>query len=185
MVRPSPRLPLAALAAALLPACMLDVWDFDECVRDPEMCSTGYEGWQTVSDCPVSDPLKVEVGQGQMAFDALGPGEPLTLHSGSGGQLVSNHVYAALRIANPEPNHRRFRVVFTLYSPGFCAGGPCEDYITERIAIIGKSMTSEPGGAVSKAGFQLLSNGAPKRLTLSVQDQCGRQGVAEHVVAAP
>lgn len=182
MVRSVITLSWIAALAVLTPGCMIDTWQFDECVRDPEICSTGYEGWQTVSGCALSDPLKIQVGQGQFAFQSLEPGQAFDLHSGSGGQIVSNHIYAALRIANPDPAHRRFRVVFTLTSPGFCASGGCEDYLTDRVAIIGKTMVAEAGGAVAKAGFQLMSNGAPKSLIIAVEDECGRKGSAQHVV---
>ena len=182
MVRSATTLSWIAALAVLTPGCMIDTWQFDECVRDPEICSTGYEGWQTVSGCALSDPLKIQVGQGQFAFQSLESGEAFALHSGSGGQIVSNHVYAALRIANPDPAHRRFRVVFTLASPGFCASEACEDYLTDRVAIIGKTMVVEAGGAVSKAGFQLMSNGAPRSLTIDVEDECGRKGSAQHIV---
>lgn len=185
MVGARANLAWALAFAAMAPGCMIDAWEFDECVRDPEICSTGYEGWQTVSGCALSDPLQVQVGQGQYSFAPLQPGAAFELHSGSGGQLVSNHIYAALRIANPDPAHRRFRVVFTLASPGFCASEPCEEYLTDRVAIIGKTMQVEASGAVSKAGFQLLSNGAPRRLQIAVEDECGRKGTAEHVVAKP
>jgi hypothetical protein len=43
-------------------------------------------------------------------------------------------------------------------------------------------MVVEASGAVSKAGFQLMSNGAPRRLTIAVEDECGRKGSAEHIV---
>jgi hypothetical protein len=182
MVTPKTILRWTAAIAALTPGCMIDTWQFDECVRDPEICSTGYEGWQTISGCALSDPLKIQVGQGQYSFQSLEAGAAFDLHSGSGGQIVSNHIYAALRIANPDPAHRRFRVVFTLVSPGFCASEACEDYLTDRVAIIGKTMVVEASGAVSKAGFQLMSNGAPRRLTIAVEDECGRKGSAEHIV---
>lgn len=182
MVRSVITLSWIAALAVLTPGCMIDTWQFDECVRDPEICSTGYEGWQTVSGCALSDPLEIQVGQGQFTFLALEPGAAMDLHSGSGGQIVSNHVYAALRIANPDPGHRRFRVVFSLRSPGFCSSQPCEDYLTDRVAIMGKTMVVEASGAVSKAGFQLMSNGAPKSLAIAVEDECGRKGLAEHVV---
>lgn len=172
---------LACAAAALLAGCMLDVWEIDPCVRDPELCSQG-EGWQTVSGCAMTAPLQVEIGQGETAFAALAPGAPFALHTASGGQLISNHINAALRIANPDPAHRRFRVQFTLLSPGFCGGPDCEDYRYERVAIFGKNMLVEPSGAVSKAGYQLLSNGQPRRLEVAVEDECGRKANAAHVV---
>ncbi len=171
------------VSLALLSAgCTLDVWEWDECVRDPEVCAEGDQGWKTVSDCPTTDPLEIQLGQGEFTFAGLVDGQPLQVHSATGGQLFSNHVFAALRVVNPEPNHRKFRVQFTLYSPGFCGPPNCQDMDYQRLALVGASMALASDGSVSKAGFRLLSNGQPKRLEVSVQDECGRQAQAIHTV---
>lgn len=184
VARRNPRLPWTGVAAAALivPGCMFDIWQLDECVRDPELCSTDDQGWQTVSNCPPSDPLQIELGQGELSFTPLVAGQALQVYTASGGQLVSNHVFAALRVVNPQPNHRKFRVQFTLYSPGFCGASQCQDMDYQRLALIGANMIVAGDGSMSKSGFRLMSNGQPKRLEVSVQDECGREAQAVHTV---
>lgn len=171
-----------ALPALLLTGCMLDVWEWDECLRDPELCSYSDQGWHIVNDCPSADPLEFQLGQGESAFAALVDGQPFQVYTASGGQLVSNHIFAALRVVNPIANHRKFRVQFTLSSPGLCQTPACEDMDYQRLAIIGANMTVASDGSASKPGFRLMSNGQPKRLEVSVVDECGRTAQAVHTV---
>lgn len=161
---------------------MFDVWRWDECALDPELCSESDQGWSTVSDCPPMAKLNIELGQGEFSFAPLAPGQNFKVYTAAGSQLVSNHVFAALRVVNPEPTHRKFRVQLALYSPGFCAPGSCQDMDYQRLALIGANVTVAADGSASKAGFRLMSNGQPTRLEVTVQDQCGRIGTAVHIV---
>lgn len=171
------------IASALLGSgCMIDVWQWDECVLDPELCSYGDQGWHTVANCPTLDPLKIELGQGEFTFTPLVDGQSLQVHAATGGQIFSNHIFAALRVVNPVAAHRKFRVEFTLYSPGFCNPPDCKDMDYQRLAIIGANMTVAADGSASKPGFRLMSNGQPKRLEVNVEDECGRTAQAVHTV---
>jgi hypothetical protein len=196
---------LAVLAAAAMATgCVYDVWSWDRCATDPESCSFSDSGWHTVANCQRSDPLQVELGQGEDDFVPFTAGEVPVMHGGSGSQGGSVfHVWGGARIANPDPAHRRFRLEFHSHSTesyygypyfgpdveafadassgvtptsGPAAAGTERDY--QRIAVVGASMKTEANGAMSRAGFVLFVSSPPSRLTLDVVDECGRTGSA-------
>ncbi len=176
---------LVCLACVLpVAACTYDVWSWEKCDLDPESCSQGY-GWHLVASCDRSDPLHVELGQGDTTFQPLAPGEKPVLYHASGFQgQGSSHVFVGLRVTDPTPGHARYRVQIRAcsqregeLSPSTPPSTPpCIGHVTDRNAIVGTSLDVAADGSLSRAGLQLFVDGPPSWLALEVEDECGRKG---------
>lgn len=182
----SARTAILLALSALLTGCLPDVWSFAECDLDPELCSDDT-GWTTVSDCARSDPLQVQIGEGETEFTPLKDGDKPPLHFASSGQGPGvRHVFIGVRIANPDTAHVKFRADFraTAYGPcyGETDGAVNRDgkqvcpQDSKRVAIFGQSVQPGPDGSVAKTGFRLVIEGEPKTLAVTVEDLCGRKG---------
>lgn len=170
-----------ALATALV-GCEYDVWSFDDCELDPESCVQTDEGWKTYS-CAIQEPLQIELGEGDLAFLPLAAGSLPQPHLATGFQGGgSAHVFGGVRIKNPDPVHRRFRLEFTTCSgdvegdasAGERASSTCKAYLRTRLAVVGQSMAQSADGSLSRAGIQVFLQGELHWIALQVQDECGR-----------
>lgn len=150
----------------------------ESCLSRPESCATYAAAWPIATDCSRTDALEVDIGQGEAAFAPLTSGEKLVIHAASGGGQGSSvqHVWAALRVRNPEANHAKFRAQFQIYD-----GSSGEFNI--RVFVLSKSMVTAPDGSASRSGLQLFIQAPLRRITLDVTDECGRKGHAEQIPA--
>lgn len=133
-------------------------------------------------DCTPEEPLVVALGQGEGAFEPFGPGEIPGIYYGSqGGQ----HLFGALRLENPDPDHSLFRCRFSYLAPGGDAG---LSEVAERVLVF-QGGDAEPleGGGLELASVLLRLPDDPSevvgdtnRLELVVEDSCGRRGARIH-----
>jgi hypothetical protein len=144
-----------------------------------------------LDSCPadVTGALEVEVGSGEHAFDALvdggfGP----TLHWGpQGGQ----HAFLGFRLKNPRLDvSPLIRVNFYLGVGDDCvaiSGGEsaaCGTTLGSRSITLGSAgfeLHKTPEGTIEEFGFVVFSDyvgDTPGLVSATVEDQCGRKGVA-------
>ncbi|MBI5610150.1 MAG: hypothetical protein HY902_14840 [Deltaproteobacteria bacterium] len=154
----------------------------DECVIDPERCASSDSGWTTYSDCAAKDPLQVELGQGDAAFAPVPAGSLPTEHQATGAQGGgTSHIFGGVRIANPDPQRRKFRVEFTACSGdksltqfGYPTADDCAGVLTTRIAVLESSLAQASDGSLSRGGIQVFLQGPLRWVRLEVRDPCGR-----------
>ena len=125
--------PIAVGLALVCGACVYNPDFTDQCQLDPETCRNHQppNGWPTLPGCTLGAPLQVQVGQGAGPYAPFAPGEAPVLQSSSGGGQGGSvhHVWAGVRIVNPDPVGGSFLVEFAAKYPAYYCGynDSCED----------------------------------------------------------
>lgn len=196
---------LLCLSSSLLSAgCLPDVWSWEDDLLDPLDSPYSSGGFQIDPTCELTGPLELELGYGELVFNTLPEGHVFKVTFGAQG---GSHVYGALRLNNPAPDHPSLEVVFELLSDEDC--GPVFDEVD--VAALGWAYSEEEleeecppqrtgfrhgllrpplytteDGAVEAAGIiifhTLYGGGGGERVRLSVRDPCGRVGVVERAI---
>lgn len=181
--------------ACLASACTYDMWHWEMCELDKDLCTIGAEGWTTVAGCAQTDPLQVQLGTGEdHSFVELPVATPPTIFvpAEKYDWTVGDRVYLGARIANPAAGHKRFLLQFRVCSTGGY-GYNSGDYGKGQVPIPGTpTCLRPPSGYAIQAGesMQLAADGSVARGGVPVgvaekvlwaavyaQDECGREGV--------
>src|SRR5690606_29389592 len=112
----APRMRLRSLALVLALPLGGCAWLFpnDEggdggppCEDDINGCDDNTSNFMEDPSCPLQGELELELGEGELEFSALAPGELPEIHSGlQGGQ----HVWMAVRVKNPDPDRKQLKI---------------------------------------------------------------------------
>lgn len=150
------------------------------------------------TDCDLSEPLVVTLGEGEESFHALAkPGDQPTVHYGiQGGQ----HTFLGFRVENPALDlYDRLRVTFWVAQGPTCAAGEpsgavpasCDATLGIRAVVLGAppdALQVVAGGAVEESGLLvfLSSPDFAQRtvVAVEVEDPCGRVGSASFTIPA-
>jgi len=182
---------VAGLVAALFGVglyCNPDVED--PCDADPHGCEDSDEDFVIDESCELEGELEVELGQGFSEYTALDDGGVLALHTGfQGGQ----HAYVGFRVTNADlERYDMLRVDFLLEAFRVCDGPPPEwahegycgwNEAGSRTLVVGGDDTMRvlSNGDIEEYGLILFVDWSALeyRLTLTVDDPCGRSGTVE------
>jgi hypothetical protein len=152
----------------------------DPCQLDTLSCRGGASAFELDDDCPDPAPLAVELGDGQEAFRSLAEQQSPELHYGTqGGQ----HVFLAIRVAEPDPRHDRYEATLSLEVRG--NDGQWAPQAERTLLFSAADAAVSPDGALELYGLVLqLPDAAlqdPARLALDLRDSCDTRARVEHV----
>lgn len=158
------------------------------CGRDRLECGEGGE-FVLEPSCELTGPLEVALGQGELSFTELAPGEEPTIHEGTQG---GRHFWLGLRVANPALDYPMLQVELAaeLVDPAKCGEDPaCDPWVStgKREFVLGPDLRVE-GATIEEFGLLLVISIWPddleRRIRLELLDPCGREGSVEHLVPA-
>lgn len=190
------RAPQVLLGAALIAACTDAPPRTNPCDLDVLECRPAT-GFRLDAACSSDEPLAVRLGQGQSAFEPFEPSEAPVVHYGSQG---GRHLFVALRLPSPDPEHELFQAYIQLGSPS--GDGGLRGDAERALVFEGDQAASQPKGpaasfvgldgapadsmneALELSGIILV---LPERallgaaeLRLDIRDSCDRRGQAVH-----
>jgi hypothetical protein len=144
----------------------------DPCELDSIACRTP-SGFEIDTECMSTEPLEVAIGQGADAFEPVDVPE---VHYGSQG---GRHLFAAIRVENPDLEHATFQAFIQLEASAEADSAP----LTERAVVFSvDDATEQPGGGFDLVGLVLVlpevELSGPGRLMLDARDTCDRRGRA-------
>ncbi len=195
---------LAVVGCCVGAACTYSLGPWSDCQVDPQSCGGSGVDWPTYADCTAKAPLQFDIGSGEKAYAELAPGVTPTVHFASGGGQGFNvrHINLGVRIANPDPVRRRFRVEARTYYRSSSGGGrfaaddanctpdSADASVSEpppgastptwhcgfggNTFVVDTSLKQAADGSLSRGGLRVFVHDLPHVLEVSVSDQCGR-----------
>ena len=160
-----------------LQSCVYNVWDFDRCDIDALGCAEGGD-FQLDPSCTLTGDLAVEVGQGELSFQSLGPGEaPEQFFGAQGGY----HIFIAFRVRGVSGDYPRLQIRLDVEQeicPTVCEW----EVVGEREVVLGPDLPQTSDGLVEQAGLAVIvfESGGRLRIRVDVLDPCNRRGEAIH-----
>jgi hypothetical protein len=175
-----------ALLLTLLPlgGCWLlvpsdDGDDGPPCEDDISGCSDNTSNFMEDPACSLTGELEIELGQGELEFSPLAPGELPEIHYGlQGGQ----HVWMAVRVKNPDLERKQLKIrIKADYCNSGCdePGNWVTDNLRELVAdettlqVTSQNWFEQTRMLVTIFGWVDASE---RRIEMLVTDPCGRQG---------
>lgn len=147
----------------------------DPCAQDAFDCRED-DDLPIDANCTITEPLAVEVGQGRGRFESFTRDEAPEMHYGVQGGA---HLFAAVRVENPDPDHLAFRFEFELHGPSYDAGSELRLETSRSVVVSDAEL--DAAGRFEQTGLVLLSHGAERGLLrVTVTDSCGRTAISEH-----
>jgi len=195
------------LGALGLCACTAACTEEHGAPEDAEPCSLDALGcgaalrFEVDDQCELSEPLRIAMGHGDNGLFPFLPAEAPHLGNNSGGGqgAAVRHVALAVRVDNPDEDHRVFQVQFLLEEPLFEVGAagsggtdtPEWASVEERRVVLGEgNMRDGEDGALEQWGLNLLLEcpsclSGVARLRTTVRDSCDRRAEAIHEFVWP
>jgi len=164
-----------AVATACCAGCTSTPPGGDPCSRDAVDCRPPT-GFQLDPECSSDEDLVVQLGQGSRSFEPLGAGDVPEVHYGNQG---GRHLFVALRVDNPDPDHSHFDVFFQLQEGGDAGS----ETLAARTVVFSESdAKTTPERALELSGLVLVLPEVPfegdAALALDARDTCDRRGQA-------
>ncbi|HLT35457.1 MAG TPA: hypothetical protein VK034_04205 [Enhygromyxa sp.] len=155
------------------------------CEDDINGCDDNTSNFMEDPSCPLQGELELELGEGELEFSALAPGELPEIHSGlQGGQ----HVWMAVRVKNPDPDRKQLKIrIKADYCDANCevVGNWTTDNLRELVADE-TTLRITPEGWFEQTRMLVTVfdwvGTTEQRIEMLVTDPCGRQGL---VTAGP
>lgn len=149
------------------------------CEDDILGCRDNTSDFMEDPNCPLQGELELELGQGELEFSPLAPGELPEIHYGlQGGQ----HVWMAVRVKNPDPDRKQLKIRI---KADYCFSN-CEEVGSWQTDNLRELVADETTLKITPEGWfeqtrMLVTVFAwietdDRRIEMLVTDPCGRQG---------
>lgn len=189
--------PGVSLALALGGFSMCSSTEFVTCDDDVLACDDNEPSFELDPSCSADEQAgSIEIvagaGDGEGGFRALSPDEVPDIHFGAQGGM---HMWTGFQIRNPNLERSLHRITFVVeYCP---SDKPCtvadswatgEEEVSTRVLVLDDATLRETGEGWLELRDVLLflapghdgSEGAGQRMTVTVEDVCGRVGEVVH-----